>query len=184
MMCGVTTAHTLTNSFERASMYPLLDLKRRTTTKLGAHARYFRISKYRGVRVYEAGEYSERGGAFDKSEVDFSQVEIDLDLIQSIQCRIVPKAYRIVLVRWDSLYYAGLVMEHVEGVHLDKLTRSRTQRMSIKLNNMMAKIYHEFAYLTGYVHEDLHGYNVIFNKKTKAYKVIDLCGEFLNPIAW
>ena len=162
-------------------MYATIDLKDKKPDGTGAHAQYFKLSIRRGVRLYDAGEFAryEGKGAIHKDDVDFTEVARDFKFIRSIQCSIVPKVYRIVLIRWRGNWYAGLVMEHVQGVELDK--HIEEYGLSSPYNSLLKTIGNKFIKLTGYIHRDLHGGNVIFNRKTKTYKVIDLTMDYATP---
>jgi len=163
-------------------MYKTLDLKNRRTSLFGAYSAYFRLSKRRGVKVYNAGEFPHNAAICEyRADIDFSQVETDFEFIRRIECHIVPKAYKIVAVKLKGLWYPGIILEHVDGVHLDKLTPGRGILKNQTCEELMRDISTIFAKLTGYIHYDLNGYNVIFQRKAKTFKVIDLCLEYAAP---
>lgn len=162
-------------------MYRTIDLKNRRTTKMGAHAAYFKLSARRGVRVYGAGEWSSDGPSVTKKELDFYNVREDFKFIQRIQCSIVPRAYEIVAVKLQGIWFPGLIMEHVDGVHSNGLQPGKGMLKNQTFATLMNQIGNEFRQLTGYIHQDLNGFNVIFNRRKKTYKVIDLTLEYATP---
>lgn len=160
-------------------MYATIDLKNKVREFFGAHAAYFKLSARRGVRVYGAGEFSPSGGfgVLRQADIDWSEVQRDFKFIRRIQCSIVPKVYRIVSIRWRGNWYAGLVMEHVRGVELDKHFEEYGF-VKGEVDTKLSQIGKEFTKLTGYIHRDLHGGNVMFNRKTNSYRVIDLTMDY------
>lgn len=154
-------------------MYRTLNLKNRSSKLYGAYATYFRLSNGRGVKVYNLSEFCDSDGKRSKYMLNFGTVELDFAYIQSIQCSIVPKIFEIVAVKVKGLWYPGIIMEHVQGVDLYEYTKRHAKRHTL-LSDYLIRASNLFTNLTGYIHEDLHGYNVIVDKKTKQYKVIDL----------
>lgn len=161
-------------------MYRTLDLKNRTTRAIGCFAGYFRLSKRRGVRVYGAGDpcvgFTGDCAEF-KYQVHFGEAQADYKLMKQIQCSITPKVYEIVAVKLKGLWYPGIIMEHVEGKHLNNFLKDESG------DDLMRRVFTEFSDRTGYIHEDLHGYNVFFKRTKKGieFKVIDITCDTATP---
>jgi hypothetical protein len=160
-------------------MYKTINLRRRTTRLYGAYAKYFRLSPRRGVKVYGSVRdlFAERGVP-TKREINYDEVKGDFWLMKCIECPITPKAYRIVAVKLKGLWFPGIVMEHVDGVDAAKYTKYNEKNT----DTLLVHIGENFKRLTGYRHEDLNRYNVLLQRKTGTYKVIDITTDYATPL--
>jgi hypothetical protein len=154
-------------------MYRAINLKQRKSNKYGAYATYFQLSPRRGVKVYGLSEWV-NSGQDSIDEVDFCEVEQDFSFIKQIKCEITPGAREIVAVKVYGRWYPGIILDHVDGVHLDEID-------GVNEGALLTQVHQAFMRLTGHIHNDLHTYNVLFNKKTMKFKVIDLTVEAVTP---
>lgn len=157
-----------------------IDVRGRKQTAHGAYAGYFQLTTWRGLKVYGMGMQEPMGygwkGSTTRKELNFSEARKDFKLLREIECSITPKVYEVVAVRTDAGWYTGIVIQHCQGAELwDAIPNNYIQGLMLK------KVSRDFESLTGYLHEDLHGGNVIYNKKTKKYKVIDITMYYTTP---
>lgn len=150
-----------------------IDLTKARRKSYGAYSGYYRLSKRRGVKVYGKGESYPEEGFANKGllvlHADFDEAWREFDRMRECASRITPKAFEVVAVKLREGWFVGLVMEHVEGKELDTVFKRDTRTFNLILD----KADRAFYKTTGYQHYDLHGGNVIYNQKTKRFKVID-----------
>jgi len=140
----------------------------------GAFAGYFKLDAKRGIKVYGCSPNCERGYDF-KENVPVDEARRDYKLMRSLRTRLVPKAYELVYVKRFGLWYVGIIMQHCQGTTL----RDAFKGWRTKLK-MIDSIALEFERKTGYGHIDLHDRNIMYDKKTKKYKVIDIQDKFIS----
>jgi hypothetical protein len=187
-----------------------LSKKQHSKAKSGAYGAYIQLSPKRGVKVF-SGERSIQYVFRSRLEV-----ENDGDYYELVngeyQCackayaklgKIMPKPLEIVSVKIGSLWYLGIIMEHVAGRTLGamldaELTKQGTDYESedlyslddfqcyfendSKLTDLIGRYMDLLADARdkGVSYRDDHPWNVIYNPKTKRLILIDFNPKFVD----
>ena len=154
-----------------------IKLGRRRSLGCGAFGSYFKLSKNRGVKVLHFEEDDNDSTAELKGSCSWSEAIEEYKLLKTAErsgCS--PKPYAVAVVVSKNTYYAGIVMQHIDGV-LDKdITDEQQERINDVFGDWkdVSEILYDELRKCGVKHDDLHNENIIYKFSKRKIKVYAL----------
>lgn len=125
----------------------------------GVYGFYYRISKLRGIKVFQDGYESIKLLKESQTYKDAIQEKKLLDQLIKRKSKITPKCYGIKIVLRDNYYHIGIVLRHLGNITLfDRdLHPDKEDEIIDKLNDKLSNY--------NLIHGDLHNRNVMYYKR-------------------
>lgn len=153
-----------------------MDITRLDKTDYGAFSAYYKLDEKQGLKLMECDGYTSIKKL--RNSRIWRHTAREANLLRKARKRVafVPTVFETIPVKFKTLYYPGILMEHIEGVLGCEYykTKSDFNYMREMLENELEK---QLIY-----HDDLHWGNVIVNKQTQKHYVIDFTPEFVEII--
>ncbi len=146
----------------------------------GCFGQYFKLDNKRGIKLlrrkFDSSEKAQLSETFHKAKLE----ELSLNMARE-RVSFVPKCYGVKVVKFRGNFRVGVIMQHLNGITLEKLGYNRDKRgvgdfggdfeddVVEMMDNRMLKV--------GINHGDVHGGNIIYH--AKRYWVIDFGNEVL-----
>lgn len=141
-----------------------LKLKGKRELAGGSFGEYFKLSKHRGIKilygVYPTAEQAAKSTSHRKA---LRENKI-LQILTQRGCRFTPKGYGVRIVKVNSSYSIGIVMQHLGNKCLFNRHGGNNDEIISDLRDKLNKVYRVF-------NGDVHSQNIMYYKKK--YWVID-----------
>lgn len=140
----------------------------------GAFSHYYKLNDTQGLKVLFGLGYSSIKKL--RTSRDWRNATRESTLIKKASKRVnfTPKFFETVPVKIKNIYYAGIIMQHIEGKRVESYYTTKTERRKV-LRNLCNSLEN-----AGIIHDDLHEENAIVCSKSLIHYVIDFSPDFVE----
>lgn len=143
----------------------------------GSFGHYFKLDNKRGIKLlkqkFQTSEKAQLSKTFHLAKLE----ELSLNMARE-RVSFVPKCYGVKVVKFRGDFRVGVVMQHLNGITLNKLGQNRDRRnltQDCDFEDNVTEMMDERLLKAGINHGDVHDENIVYH--AKKYWVIDFGNE-------
>lgn len=146
----------------------------------GAFSYYYKLNKTQGLKVLRDEGYKTIKSL--RKSRDWTYATRESTLLRKARRKVsfIPRFFETVPVKLDGVYYAGIILEHIEGkLAMDYYPDNSHDNPNEEWIEVRDKLLDKLADNHIY-HDDLHSENVIICANSKVHYVIDFSPDFVD----